>query len=32
VKTGLKYLTEGGIAAAFEIPMFFREKIGQPEG
>ncbi len=32
IKTGLKYLTEGGITAAFEIPMFFREKIGQLEG
>jgi spermidine synthase len=32
VKSGLKYLTEGGITAAFEIPMFFREKIGQLEG
>jgi spermidine synthase len=32
VKTGLKYLTEGGITAAFEIPVFFREKICQLEG
>lgn len=29
--SGLRYLTEGGVAAAFEIPPFFREKIGQPE-